>query len=148
MQLVRMVRNRTIFFPYKKCKVSGPREIPRNRIREMRTWITHKKTHLFRLFLVLYTDKSCDPSSDSIVYRCYWIRWCVHVIHITHRWHIRFTGTDSHIHALSIAHTCSHTCAARHRVPEEYIYLNQLSKFVQSVLFTDIYSITYLYRTV
>jgi len=129
-----------------ECKVFGILEIPRNRIREMRTWITHKKTHQFRLFLVLYRDKSCDPSSDSIVYPCYWIRWCVHVIHITHRLHVRLqVRIHTYTRCLSHIRVPTHVRPGTVCQREEYIYLktvSQLSKFVQSVLFTDIHSIT------
>ena len=84
----------------------------------------------------------CDLSSVSIVYPCYWIGWCVHVIHITHpnpqvRIHT-YTRCLSHIRV------ATHMCPGAVWQREKYIYLktvSQLSKFVQSVLFTDINSI-------
>lgn len=84
----------------------------------------------------------CDLSSVSIVYPCYWIGWCVHVIHITHpnpqvRIHT-YTGCLSH------TRVATHMCPGAVWQREKYIYLktvSQLSKFVQSVLFTDIHSI-------
>ena len=129
-----------------ECKVSGPREIPRNRIREMRTWITHKKTHQFRLFLVLYCDKSC-------VIRAV-IPLCVHVIE-SYGVLMLFTSRIDDTSGLQVRiHTytrcLSHIRVATHMCPgavwqrEKYIYLktvSQLSKFVLSVLFTDIHSI-------
>jgi hypothetical protein len=86
----------------------------------------------------------CDLSSVSIVYPCYWIGWCVHVIHITHpnpqvRIHT-YTRCLSHIRV------ATHMCPGAVWQREKYIYLktvSQLSKFVQSVLFTDIHSIIY-----
>ena len=132
-----------------ECKVSGPREILRNRIREMRTWITHKKTHQFRLFLVLYCDKSC-------VIRAV-IRLCIHVIEsygVLMLFTSRIDCTSDlqvrvriHTYTRCLSHIRVHTHVRPGTVcqREKYIYLNktvsQLSKFVQSVLFTDIYSI-------
>ena len=50
----------------------------------------------------------CDLSSVSIVYPCYWIGWCVHVIHITQPnpqvWIHTYTRCLSHIRVAT--HMC------------------------------------------
>ena len=83
--------------------------------------------------------------------------WCVHVILITHPIH-RYC-TRPHIRMLSIAHTCSHVhthvllgevlvvvvvfnncLLSEVRIPLRQL-VNLVSKFVQSVLFTQVSSI-------
>ena len=73
---------------------------------------------------------SCVPSSDSIVYPHVGEIYGVFMLCSSR---IRFTRTFTRIQALSIAHTCSHTCAARHRVLEIEVYtLRQLVNLASS----------------
>ena len=90
------------------------------------------------------------PPNGSILNAVLWVKpesgavfpLCIHVIGLDGVFML-FTSRIR-IHALSIAHACCHMCPGAVWQREKYIYLktvSQLSKFVQSVLFTSIHSI-------
>ena len=118
-----------------ECKVLVILEIPRNGNhigKEPRRSRTSVSIRLVYSWCCTHYHM-CDLSSVSIVYPCYWIGWCVHVIHITHpnpqvRIHT-YTRCLSHIRV------ATHMCPGAVWQREKYIYLktvSQLSKFVQS----------------
>ena len=103
-----------------ECKVLVILEIPRNGVHEDFAKITHICLHQIGLFLVLY--------SLSHV----WFEQCFHCVSMLLDWMVcscyshhasESAGTDPHIHALSIAHTCCHTHVPRRRVAEREVYI-------------------------
>ena len=134
----------------RECKVLVIFEIPRDGIREWFAKITHICLHQICLFLVLYCDNhvwSEQWFSDSI-------QLCVDVIEsdgVLMLFTSRIDCTsDLQVRIHTYTRCLSHIRVPTHVRPgtvcqrEKYIYLktvSQLSKFVQSVLFTDIYSI-------